>query len=446
MEEIIKMLTTENELIYNIIAYPLAVLEFTVLFLVIKSIYKIDSNRKNNIIFVLICAIIGTTVRIILPMPFNFICNFVLITIVIMSVLKLSWFKAIIPFGIFLISTAVSELIITIFLSKGLSLNLEAACNTPIFQVCCSIAIYCLALALVKIISYFKTNLNLSDAITIKEKSKFIINVLVAIIIVYPNVIFLISVDMQIPTYYIIYNLVCALFLFFLTTYNTHKFNKYEITKRELETANLYNNTLSQLVDSNRSFKHDMDNIFQSIRGYIELNDIEGLKQYFDNGILPEVQKAYNLSLLNPNIINSPPLFGLLVAKYNYAQTKKVEMKMSSFLDYSSINMNVYDCSKVLGILLDNAIEASSISDEKEVELYISIDFYNRKQNIQISNTYSNKDIDLDKIFEKDYSTKEKKSGFGLWEVKQIIKKTPNVKLLTSKTDKLVIQKLEIKF
>ena len=76
-----------------------------------------------------------------------------------------------------------------------------------------------------------------------------------------------------------------------------------------------------------------------------------------------------------------------LVLTVGANEMKKVEMKMSSFLDYSSINMNVYDCSKVLGILLDNAIEASSISDEKEVELYISIDFYNRKQNIQISNT-----------------------------------------------------------
>ena len=251
---------------------------------------------------------------------------------------------------------------------------------------------------------------------------------------------------MQIPAYYIIYNLLTALVLFFVTTYNTHKFNKLEITTRELETANLYNGTLSKLVDMNRDFKHNMNNIITSIGGYIELNDMKGLKQYYETGVLADVKKAQNLSLFNPETINNPPVFGLLLGKLDYAKNMNVELKLTSFFDYSTINMNIFEFVKVFGILLDNAIEASSKSKEKVVDVHISIDFYNRNQNFVISNSYSNKDVDLDKIFEKDYSTKEQKSGFGLWEAKQIANSTNNVSIKTSKTDTLFTQKLQISF
>ena len=173
---------------------------------------------------------------------------------------------------------------------------------------------------------------------------------------------------------------------------------------------------------------------------------MKGLKEYYETGILLDIRKVQNLSLFNPQTINNPPVFGLLLGKLDYARNMNVEFNLTSFFDYSKINMNIFEFVKVFGILLDNAIEASSKSKEKVVDVHISIDFYNRKQNFVISNSYSNKDIDLNKIFEKDYSTKEQKSGFGLWEVKQIVNKTKNLSIHTSKNDLFVTQKLEIKF
>ena len=446
MEKIIELLTTENELMYNIVAYPLTVLEIFILVILIKTIYKVQPTKKQTILFILLCTILGCSVRILLPMPYNFVVNFALITILIFIILRISLFKSLISFSIFSLSTALAELLITIFLSQVLQLNLEAACNTPLIQIICRISIFMIILSLLKLITIFKTNLDLSDSINNTEKFKLTFNILIAIVIVYPNVIFLIMKDMQIPTYYIVYNLITALVLFFVTTYNTHRFNKLEITKRELETANLYNKTLSQLVDMNRSFKHDINNIIQAIGGYIELNDMSGLKTYYKTGLLPDINKVNNLSLLNPDTINSPPVFGLLLSKYNLAISKNITFNITSFFDYSTINMNIFDFVKILGILLDNAIEASSESKEKIVELYITIDFYSRKQIFKVNNSYSNKDIDLNQIFNKDYSTKKEKSGFGLWEVKQIVNKAKNLSIQPSKNDLFVTQKLEIKF
>ena len=68
---------------------------------------------------------------------------------------------------------------------------------------------------------------------------------------------------------------------------------------------------------------------------------------------------------------------------------------------------------------------------------------YNR-QLIIIENTYLNKDINLDKIFEKSYSTKPNNTGLGLWEVRQILKKNKNLNLYTTKDVKFFRQQLEI--
>lgn len=446
MENILTMLTTENELMYNIVAYPLACLEFFVLLLIIKRIYNISTTPKQSIVFVLTCAILGSTARLLIPVPFNFIANFVFITLTIIVVLKKSLFKSIIAFCLFALVTAIAELIVFLIL-KALSFSfLIDAAHIPLYKIICCLCIYFLIILCLKIISTSKANLNISDNISSKEKFSITFSILIVIAIVSPNLLFLIMQDMQIPAYYIIYNLTTALVLFFVTTYNTHKFNKLEITKRELETANLYNSTLSKLVDMNRDFKHNISNVINSIGGYIELNDMKGLKEYYETGILLDIRKVQNLSLFNPQTINNPSVFGLLLGKLDYARNMNVEFNLTSFFDYSQINMNIFEFVKIFGILLDNAIEASSKSKEKVVDVHISIDFYNRKQNFVISNSYSNKDIDLNKIFEKDYSTKEQKSGFGLWKVKQIANNTNNVSIKTSKTNTLFTQKLQISF
>ena len=45
------------------------------------------------------------------------------------------------------------------------------------------------------------------------------------------------------------------------------------------------------MYSSLRSFKHDYSNIMLSMSGYIEANDMDGLKEYFDKEILPLSKK-----------------------------------------------------------------------------------------------------------------------------------------------------------
>lgn len=93
---------------------------------------------------------------------------------------------------------------------------------------------------------------------------------------------------------------------------------------------------------------------------------------------------------------------------------------------------------------MDNAIEASSECDEKIINVTIRNDLKQNRQLLIIENTYKNKDIDLDKIYEKGFSTKAKNTGLGLWEVDRIIKHHKNLTRFTTKTEKFFKQQIEI--
>ena len=119
-------------------------------------------------------------------------------------------------------------------------------------------------------------------------------------------------------------------------------------------------------------------------------------------------------------------------------------MNINVFLDLNKLNMKIYEFTRILGILLDNAIEAAKDCDEKIINIEIRKETKKNRQILIIENTYSNKDVDTDKIFEKKYSTKLGNSGLGLWEVRQILKKSTNLNLFTTKNDTFFKQQLEM--
>ena len=108
--------------------------------------------------------------------------------------------------------------------------------------------------------------------------------------------------------------------------------------------------------------------------------------------------------------------------------------------------MKIYEFGKVLGILLDNAIDAAEKSNEKVINISFRRDNKNNRDIVLIENGYSNKSVDTEAIFNKGFTEKENHSGIGLWEVRKILSKNNNINLFTTKTDDLFKQQLEIYF
>lgn len=214
-------------------------------------------------------------------------------------------------------------------------------------------------------------------------------------------------------------------------------------TTKKLESAEEYNKTLHILHDSVRGFKHDFDNIVTTIGGYIKTNDMDGLKSYYSQ-LEEDCTKVNNLYVLDPDIINNPGVYNLITAKYNEALEKGIKVNLTVLLDLNDLHMKIYEFVRILGILLDNAIEAASECDEKILNIVFRNESKNNRNIILIENTYKDKDVDIEQIFNKGVSGKQNHTGLGLWEIRQILKKNNNVNLYTNKNEKYFSQQLEI--
>lgn len=210
---------------------------------------------------------------------------------------------------------------------------------------------------------------------------------------------------------------------------------------QQIEIERLNFKTLSILYDSMRAFKHDYANIIQGIGGYIALNDMNGLKNFYKD-LCGEFNQINNLSTLSPNVINNPSIYKTLCNKYYLACNKNINIQFDILSDFSKLNIKPFDLNRILGILLDNSIEAAKDSNDKIIKLSV-LNYPNNKV-IKLENTYHDKNIDLNKIFEKSYSTKKNNSGIGLWEIRQILKKYDGLKLNTYMKENLFIQELQI--
>lgn len=184
--------------------------------------------------------------------------------------------------------------------------------------------------------------------------------------------------------------------------------------------------------------------LYKQLVGYIASNDMKGLNTYYSQ-LLVDCDKVNNLYTLSPDVINNPAIYSLLTSKYHKADELGIKIHLEVFLNLNDLNMKIYEFTRAFGILMDNAIEAANeCDDNKVINVEIRKDFKVNRQVLIIENTYKEKDVDLDKIYEKGYSSKPNNTGLGLWEVRQIMKKNTNLNLYTSKNDSFFNQQLEM--
>ena len=272
-------------------------------------------------------------------------------------------------------------------------------------------------------------------------KNIIIVNLIFGLIAIFIQSSLISNYRKNIPSNLIIINISSLVIYFSISIYGLIRTSQLEQTKSELETEKIYNKTLSLLHDNIRCFKHDFNNIVQSIGGYIALNDMDGLRKYYRN-LLEDCKETNNLNLLNPETINNPSIYSLLTNKYFLASEKGIKMTFNVFTDLSNINFNIYQLTRILGILLDNAIEAAELTEEKFIE--IELKSTEKKQLFIITNSCIDDKISTTKIFEKGYSTKERNSGIGLWKVHKILSKNENVDLFTTVNNHKFTQQLEV--
>ena len=440
-------LTTENLMLTKIFTSFLMFIELTISMFLFTYILNINVNKKQKSLYIFILSLIGILTLWLVPTPFNTFINVIACPILVYFLFKTNVLKAILAEVIqYVAFVLLGSIIVNLYtIVSGIPTN--SFVNVPIHKLTFSIIMYLCAYFIYLFFKHSNINITLVDKFGKKNLRVLLINFCIGIVAVCIQSYLTTFYNDYLPFYITFSSVLVLLLYFFISIYSLSRTNKLEITTESLEEEKLYNKTLNILYDNIRGFKHDFNNIVQAIGGYITTNNMEGLKDYYSD-LMADCQKVNNLAILNPELINNPAVYSLLTSKYHKAEELGIKMNFEILLDLQALNIKTYDLSRMLGILLDNALEASSKCDEKNIYITIRKDNKASRHLFIIENTYANKEVNIDRIFEKGYTSKTeddgKSHGLGLWEIREVLKRNNNLNLYTTKNDRLFKQQIEI--
>ena len=425
LQTIWSALTVPNEMLFKFIAIPLAYIELFIGMLFFSSILNIETSLKRKLIYVFCHGTIANILTFVIPTSYSVFINIILLPLFTFFILKASIIKSIAAAAITFLTTSVLEYLCSAFLFNVFSITYDLIMSVPIYRILLVAIIYAIIFLLYKFIKYYKVNIEVFDNMTTKNKILIIFSIALVLIVI-ASQFYLVRFYSDTVPFIITFTGIFGLVAYsIISIYNLINISKLERTKRDLESANLTIHSLTILHDTVRSFKHDFDNIVNGIGGYIINEDMEGLKKYY-NQLLEDCQKTNNLYALSPNVINHPAIYHMLATKYYDADQKNVAINLNVFLDLNEIEqrMRIYDFTRILGILLDNAIEAANECEKKQINVTFRKEI-NKNDLILviIQNTYKNKDVDTERIYQKGLTSKENHSGLGLWKIRQILMK-----------------------
>lgn len=197
------------------------------------------------------------------------------------------------------------------------------------------------------------------------------------------------------------------------------------------------------MLEKDRINRHEMINNLLVLKSFDDKNS-DKYKEILDD-IIKEYQenksKTYRslYSLPNgvkgivyykmSNIIDQGIEFTSEISNMVYEEFDKLESKL------------YYKVCKIVGILIDNAIEAAVDTKEK----FILIEMFKQKNtlNIIIENSFNN-NVDLNDINKKGFSTKGKNRGYGLHIVNKLVKSSDDIFFKQSISNSKFLSELKI--
>lgn len=188
-----------------------------------------------------------------------------------------------------------------------------------------------------------------------------------------------------------------------------------------------YVSKYEKIINEQGKKNHEYNNQLMVLKGYVSKPD--KLKEYLDI-IISEHKGGQNYTIKQLGYFPDGGIKGLIYHKLS--KMEENDVKPYLYIDQNikdifeeKFDINTYrDITKLLGVFLDNAIEAAKDAEEKEVE----IDIKNKDGYvlIVISNTFNN-NVDVSQVGKKGFSTKGTGHGFGLSIVKDISKNNNNI-------------------
>lgn len=191
-------------------------------------------------------------------------------------------------------------------------------------------------------------------------------------------------------------------------------------------------------------FKHDYKNILISLEDYIQTNDMEGLQAYFYKSIkaTETIFDKNNLQITSIANLKIKELKSIILSKLYAANQKGIEISVMIPETIERIDLSTITLVRMLGILLDNAIEESFLVNNPKIELVIM-----KQENFHSVVLVNQCQANIPKLHElkkTNFTTKKGNHGIGLTNLDELVRANNNVFLETNIKDNQFIQIIRI--
>lgn len=176
------------------------------------------------------------------------------------------------------------------------------------------------------------------------------------------------------------------------------------------------------MVDRQRVDNHENKNQLLVIKNMIKKND-KGVVKYIDS-VIKNQKEDDEVLYTRVKTIPSGGLQGIIYQKMLVMKDKNILFSLDVSRDVRKIELDMlnsddnYNLCRIMGVLLDNAIEGSSTCDDKRIMISLYVD--DDMLVIEVSNNYDG-ELDDDLLDSEGFTTKGNGHGYGLCLVKDIV-------------------------
>lgn len=399
-----------------------------------------ERTTKEKAKFLLLMYVYCIVAFLFIPNQLRFISFVIATSIIIYLTLNINDRKLVLySFNIEIISS-ISELIVTLILVLFGVKSTEIV-NNNFYNLLANVLISILSIIIVNI-GFIKKLI--CKFINIFDRNRKLLNYLYIFIVMLYLIVLKNGFELILKSNYYI-NILFMFSIIIVIVIVLRNESKYEQLKEENKQMLNYVTKYEKIITAQGKTNHEFKNQLMVIRGYAQMHS-DKILEYIDE-IVKDSNKAgssYLISQLN----NFPDggIKGLLYYKLSIMEDENikysinVEKGVKTKLKTLSIN-NYKNITKILGVLLDNAIDASKKSKHKKINISVIKD--NKNIIFKIYNTYKGK-IDIEKVGT-GYTSKVKGHGYGLRLVKDIINENKVFDISHDLEDNYFVSSLYIK-
>lgn len=214
------------------------------------------------------------------------------------------------------------------------------------------------------------------------------------------------------------------------------------LQQQEQEITREYMTQMEDLYQDMCSFRHNYKNILSTMEYYMEHKELDKLEEYFRQEILPTASSLPGQDFILGRLtqVQVTPIKSLLCSKLCSCQNKQIPFTLSIPKPVTHFPIDVLFLSQILGILLDNAMEAA-LQTEKP---YLEIILLPQEEHIyiEIKNSTLPLTVPISELSRRGFSTKKGHTGLGLHTAQKLLAPLEHVQFSLEVQDTIFSAKL----